>query len=88
MFNQQAVDAGLAIEITAFFARKAALAHVHPGGLGGEGAQGRIGQRVEQHDRGLAQALHATQGDEVGGAGARPDEMQRHHGQPIAVAQV
>jgi hypothetical protein len=51
-----------------------ALADVDPARLRCEAAQRGIGQRVEQHDVGFAQPLHAAQRDQVRRAGAGADE--------------
>ena len=80
VLHQQGVDRRLAgvlgarLAAAVRHAAKAALADVDPARLRREGAQGRVGERIEQHHVGGAQPLGAAQGDQVGLAGAGTDE--------------
>ncbi len=79
MLDEQGIDPGLA-GAAAFtraamrHAAEAALADVDPLRPRRELAQGRIGEGIEEHHIGLAQALGAAQGDEIGLARPGADE--------------
>ena len=80
VLDEEGVDRVLAGVLGARFAAavghaaKAALADVDPARLRRQLAQRRVGERIEQHHLGLAEALRAAQRDQVGLAGAGTDE--------------
>ena len=63
--HQQCIDGGLPRGVG-----EAALAHVDPLRTGGQFAQGRVGEGVEQHHVGTGQQARAAQRDEVGAPGS------------------